>query len=89
MAVHIVQPTTAGENTMNKRNGLMTGLLAGAVAAAVTVAAVAPAQAGSATYSYDSLGRLVKVVYSNGAVITYTYDAAGNRTAAVVTGAAS
>lgn len=47
------------------------------------------AQAGSATHTYDSLGRLAKVTYSNGTVITYTYDAAGNRTSVVTTGAPS
>ena len=33
----------------------------------------------SSSYSYDSLNRLTNVVYSNGSVISYTYDAAGNR----------
>lgn len=46
-----------------------------------------PAHAGSATHQYDSLGRLSQVTYSNGTVITYSYDAAGNRTAVVTTGA--
>jgi len=32
------------------------------------------------TYEYDDLNRLVQVNYDNGAVITYTYDAAGNIT---------
>jgi YD repeat-containing protein len=31
------------------------------------------------TYSYDSLNRLTNVDYGNGSVISYTYDAAGNR----------
>lgn len=43
--------------------------------------------AGSATYSYDSLGRLTRVEYSSGVVIEYTYDAAGNRSSHVVSGA--
>lgn len=30
-------------------------------------------------YSYDSLNRLTNVNYGNGAVISYTYDAVGNR----------
>jgi YD repeat-containing protein len=47
------------------------------------------ALAGSAANSYDSLGRLVKVTYSNGIVINYVYDASGNRTSYVVTGAPS
>jgi YD repeat-containing protein len=45
------------------------------------------ALAGSATYLYDSLGRLTQVTYSNGTVIKYAYDSAGNRTSTVITGA--
>lgn len=45
------------------------------------------ALAGSVSYTYDVLGRLAKATYSNGVVITYSYDAAGNRTSTVVTGA--
>jgi hypothetical protein len=41
---------------------------------------------GSVAYTYDSLGRLSKATYSNGVVITYFYDAAGNRTSQVTTG---
>lgn len=47
------------------------------------------ALAGSAGNTYDSLGRLVTVTYSNGVVINYVYDATGNRTSYVVTGAPS
>lgn len=43
--------------------------------------------AGSVSYQYDVLGRVTKVSYGNGTVITYTYDAAGNRSSVVVTGA--
>lgn len=46
-------------------------------------------QAGSVSYTYDSLGRLSKATYANGVVITYVYDAAGNRTSYIVTGAPS
>ena len=46
-----------------------------------------PSFAGSVNYTYDVLGRLKTVTYSNGVVITYSYDAAGNRTSAVTTGA--
>lgn len=49
----------------------------------------AAAVAGSAAHVYDSLGRLTKVTYSNGVVITYVYDAAGNRSSVVTTGAPS
>lgn len=45
--------------------------------------------AGSATNTYDGLGRLTTVTYSNGVVVTYAYDAAGNRTSYIVTGAPS
>lgn len=47
------------------------------------------AQAGSVAYTYDSLGRLSKATYANGVVITYVYDAAGNRTSYTVAGAPS
>jgi YD repeat-containing protein len=37
-------------------------------------------------YTYDSLNRIVREERSNGAVIVYVYDSAGNRTAKVVSG---
>lgn len=38
------------------------------------------ARAETTTYTYDALGRLVQVDGSaNGSVVTYAYDAAGNR----------
>lgn len=40
---------------------------------------VAPALSAT-SYTYDALGRLIKVRYDNGKEINYTYDAAGNRT---------
>jgi YD repeat-containing protein len=46
----------------------------------------AAAQAGAITYVYDQLGRLKRVTYPSGAVIEYSYDANGNRTAYTVTG---
>lgn len=55
---------------------------------AMTLSAAA-AFAGSASYTYDSLGRLTKVVYSNGVTIVYSYDQTGNRTSTTVTGAPS
>jgi YD repeat-containing protein len=45
------------------------------------------ALAGSVGYTYDTLGRLKTVTYSNGVVVTYTYDAAGNRSSRVTSGA--
>lgn len=52
-----------------------------------TLLMAAPAQAGSVQYTYDQLGRVTQVKYSNGVTITYAYDAAGNRTSQVTTGA--
>lgn len=46
-----------------------------------------PISAGSITYAYDVLGRLTTATYSTGVVITYSYDASGNRTSVVTTGA--
>ena len=46
------------------------------------------AHAGSVNYTYDPLGRLATVVYSNGTSITtmtYSYDAAGNRSSVATT----
>ena len=39
----------------------------------------------SITYVYDNLSRLVQIIYGGGTTITYTYDAAGNRTTVVST----
>ncbi|HEX8379084.1 MAG TPA: RHS repeat domain-containing protein [Allosphingosinicella sp.] len=44
------------------------------------------AEAGAIAYVYDQLGRLKRVTYPSGAVIEYSYDANGNRTAYTVTG---
>lgn len=57
------------------------------LAGLLLVASAGMALAGSAVYTYDTLGRLSKVTYGNGVIVTYTYDAAGNRTAQVITGA--
>ena len=43
------------------------------------------AYAGDTTYKYDAQGRLVEVNYPDGAKVTYTYDASGNRTKVVKT----
>jgi YD repeat-containing protein len=55
------------------------------------VMAMAPvALAATVTYTYDQLDRLVRATYSNGTVIAYTYDAAGNiLTRSIVTGGAA
>lgn len=57
-----------------------------AMAAGVAVSAPAPVHAG-VQYVYDSAGRLIKAIYSNGITIEYRYDAAGNRTQIVTTNA--
>jgi YD repeat-containing protein len=41
-------------------------------------------QAENVTYTYDALNRLNRVQYTDGTVIQYTYDPAGNRTSRVV-----
>jgi YD repeat-containing protein len=63
-----------------------------AVRAACTAALLgllgSAALAGSVAYTYDTLGRLATAVYSDGTTtttITYSYDAAGNRTSVVTT----
>lgn len=58
-------------------------LILGFLAALASVSA----SAGTVTYTYDVLGRLATATYSTGAVITYSYDATGNRTSVVTTGA--
>jgi YD repeat-containing protein len=35
--------------------------------------------AGAVTYQYDQLGRVIQANYSGGKIVTYVYDAAGNR----------
>jgi len=62
---------------------LIRTLLVGSMAALLA----APLVAGSVSYTYDSLGRLKTATYSSGVVITYSYDAAGNRSSQVTTGA--
>lgn len=45
--------------------------------------AFATSYAENITYTYDELNRIIRVDYGGGTVITYTYDAAGNRTTMV------
>jgi YD repeat-containing protein len=63
------------------------GALVRCLAGVALVGVASLALAGSASYTYDTLGRLTKVTYGNGVVITYAYDATGNRITLVVTGA--
>lgn len=51
----------------------------------IMITTTAPTFAGSVSYEYDALGRLERIVYDDGTVIEFTYDAAGNRTSRVVT----
>lgn len=60
----------------------------GAVAAMLG-ASCSRALAQDAEYWYDDLGRLKKVRYPNGYTIEYSYDAGGNRTQTVQSGAGS
>lgn len=57
------------------------------VAGLVMSVCASSACAGSVSYTYDPLGRLTQVSYSNGTVVAYSYDAAGNRSTVVVSGA--
>jgi YVTN family beta-propeller protein len=43
------------------------------------------AASGSASYTYDALGRIKVVTYDNSTTITYGYDAADNRTSLAIT----
>jgi YD repeat-containing protein len=52
-------------------------------------ALASPAWAGSAAYTYDTLGRLTQVTYAGGVAIDYAYDAAGNRSSSTVSTALS
>lgn len=47
---------------------------------ALLIATAAPAAHAGVQYVYDSSGRLIRAIYSNGITIDYRYDAAGNRT---------
>ncbi len=48
---------------------------------AVGLLVSAPAHAGTTTYKYDTLGRVIEVDYPDGSIVTYTYDKNGNRIA--------
>jgi YD repeat-containing protein len=53
-----------------------------AIIALLLTAAVT--HAGSVTYTYDELNRLIRAEYEDGTIIQYIYDGAGNRTALYV-----
>jgi len=41
---------------------------------------ISPSMAGTTSYKYDALGRVVEITYPNGTKVKYAYDKAGNRT---------
>ena len=53
------------------------------ISTAICIAAILamPATAGTLTYDYDDLGRVVRVTYPDGKTTTYSYDIVDNRTA--------
>jgi YD repeat-containing protein len=54
--------------------------------AALSYLALWSAAYAGVTYAYDDLGRLCTAAYDNGKTITYTFDAAGNRTLVATSG---
>ena len=56
---------------------------AAAAGIGILVFLAAPAIAGTTSYTYDALGRVIHVTYEDGSQVDYTYDAAGNRTQVV------
>jgi YD repeat-containing protein len=61
-------------------------LLAGVVASLIDRSR---ADAETITYTYDPQGRVTRAAYSNGVIVDYSYDAAGNRTQLVRAGGIS
>ncbi len=47
---------------------------------------VVGAVAQTTRYSYDNLNRLTRVTYANGTIVSYNYDANGNRISEIITG---
>jgi YD repeat-containing protein len=57
-----------------------------AIVLMVSSGGVAIADPVEVEYTYDALGRVIKVTQSDGQLVTYTYDKAGNRTSHQVSG---
>jgi hypothetical protein len=70
---------------LSKHGAGNTGLFC--VAALLFLSPSPDAFAGNAVYIYDSLGRITRVVYSNGLTVIYNCGLVGNRTSVVVQGA--
>lgn len=91
MAEHCQAVSTFSEDDMDIRKGKnRSGRITASVLALLLggLAIQVPAWAGSAQYSYDTLGRVIKVVYTDGSkttTIVYSYDASGNRASVVTT----
>jgi YD repeat-containing protein len=71
--VNVQQPECKNESV--KRRSACSALF---VTMVCTLFLVAPALAGSITYTYDDAGRLLTADYGNDSTIEYTYDNAGN-----------
>jgi YD repeat-containing protein len=63
---------------------MRTKAVLGAAIFIVSFSLLTTGSASAETYSYDAMGRVVQVVTDDGHTITYTYDAAGNRTSVTV-----
>lgn len=82
------QPDTFRNHTTYKKAFQAVGLMVSFALLAFSGTSFA---ASNANYTYDALGRLTKIAYSDGVkttTVSYSYDAAGNRTS-VVTSAPS
>ena len=54
------------------------------IALVIALGVIGPTASGAGvTYTYDLSGRVATALYDNGICVSYTYDAAGNRTAQV------